>query len=124
MSYQIVKSALYDATTKELVTVEKSNNDTSPYREMRRPFASVVEIYRIIIWVAEGCLQMRKWNKAFETLFVEYPDLVITEREWQYYWSKDCSYDMMMQLEQSKKRRAQHQCVQIVNRFKQLANIA
>lgn len=124
MSYQKVKSARYDADTKELVTVEKCNNDTAPYMEVRRPFASVVEIYRIITWVAEGCLQMRKWSKEFETLFAEYPYLATTRQEWDYYMSKDCSYEEMMRLRQEKKRRAQHQCVQIVNRFKKLAKIA
>lgn len=76
MSYQIITQMVYNAHTHQIETWQHSNNvwprtDHFHVLDVRTD----EQLFRFITLVAEGLWQTRKWRKAFETLFREYPEL-------------------------------------------------
>ena len=78
------------------------------------------QLFRFITMVAEGSWQTRKWRKAFETQFREYPELRMDSyrdelkgKSWPEYCAVCRRYEEL----------ARSKCVEIAARFRQLAKI-
>lgn len=78
MSHQIITRMAYNAKTKQIETWQHSNNvwpRTDYYYAL--DVRTDEQMFGFITLVAEGAWQGRKWEKAFKTLFCEYPELVM-----------------------------------------------
>ena len=76
MGYQIITKMVYNARTRQIGTWQHSNNVRPRIDHFRALDVRTDEqLFRFITMVAEGSWQTRKWRKAFETLFREYPEL-------------------------------------------------
>lgn len=76
-------------------------------------------MFGFITLVAEGAWQGRKWEKAFKTLFCEYPELVMDS----YKHELNKSYEENCAIRRKYKELARSKRDEIVARFKQLAGI-
>ena len=121
MGYQIITKMVYNARTHQIETWQHSNNvrprtDHFCVLEVRTD----EQLFRFITMVAEGSWQTRKWRKAFETLFREYPELrmdfyrdELKGKSWPEYCAVCRRYEEL----------ARSKCVEIAARFRQLAKI-
>lgn len=76
MSYQIITKMIYNAHTHQIETWQHSNNVWPRIDHfLALDVRTDEQLFRFISLVAEGTWQTRKWSKAFETLFREYPEL-------------------------------------------------
>lgn len=79
MSYQIITKMVYNAQTKQIETWQHSNNvwpKTDHFYAM--DVKTDKQMFEFIKLVADGSWQGRKWRKEFNTLFEEYPELVMS----------------------------------------------
>lgn len=121
MSYQIITKMIYNARTCRIETWQHSNNvwpGTDHFHAL--DVRTDEQLFRFINLVAEGMWQTRKWRKAFETLFREYPELCMD-----FYrdelrgksWSEYCA------IRHKYKELAWSKCGEIAARFRQLVKI-
>ena len=101
MSYQIITKMAYNAKNKQIETWQHSNN----------VWPKTDQFYD---------LEVRKWRKAFNILFEEYPELVMSSYEHELEgrpWKEYCA------ICRKHEGLAESKCNEIVARFKQLAGI-
>lgn len=121
MSHQIITRMAYNAKTKQIETWQHSNNvwpRTDYYYAL--DVRTDEQMFGFITLVAEGTWQGRKWEKAFKTLFCEYPELVIDS----YKHELNKSYEENCAIRRKYKELARSKRDEIVARFKQLAGIS
>ena len=121
MSYQIITKMAYNAKNKQIETWQHSNNvwpKTDHFYDL--DVKTDKQMFEFIKLVASGSWQVRKWRKAFKTLFCEYPELVMDSykhelegRPWKEYCAICRKHEGL----------AESKCNEIVARFKQLAGI-
>ena len=75
MSYQVITKMAYNAETRQIETWRHSNNVWPRTDYFYSLDATDDNIFDVVKWVARGEWQTRKWAKAFNTLFVEFPSL-------------------------------------------------
>lgn len=120
MSHQIITRMAYNAKTKQIETWQHSNNvwpRTDYYYAL--DVRTDEQMLEFITLVAEGAWQGRKWEKAFKTLFCEYPELVMDS----YKHELNKSYEENCAIRRKYKELARSKRDEIVARFKQLAGI-
>lgn len=121
MSYQIITKMIYNARTCRIETWQHSNNVWPRIDYFRALDVRTDEqLFHFISLAAEGTWQTRKWRKAFETLFREYPELRMDSyrdelrgKSWPEYCAIRCKY----------KELAWSKCGEIAARFRQLVKI-
>ena len=121
MGYQIITKMVYNARTHQIETWQHSNNVRPRIDHFRALEVRTDEqLFRFIKLVAEGSWRTRKWCKAFETLFREYPELRMDSyrdelkgKSWPEYCAVCRRYEEL----------AGSKCGEIAARFRQLAKI-
>ncbi len=121
MSHQIITKMVYNARTCQIETWQHSNNvwpriDHFHVLDVRTD----EQLFSFITLVAEGLWQARKWRKAFETLFREYPELCMDSYRDELdgkSWSEYCA------IRRRYKELAGSKCGEIAARFRRLAKI-
>lgn len=122
MSYQIITKMTYNARTQHIETWQHSNNvwpKTDDFYAM--DVGTDEKMFQFIKLIAERSWQSRKWQKKFEILFKEYPELLMdsykdelkNSSSWEEYCAICRKYE---ELAESKRG-------EIVARFKQLVKI-
>lgn len=121
MSYQIITKMAYNAQTKQIETWQHSNNvwpKTDHFYVM--DVKTDKQMFDFIKLVADSSWQGRKWRKEFNTLFAQYPELVMSSyihelegKPWKEYCAIRRKHEAV----------AESKCSEIVARFKQLAEI-
>lgn len=121
MSHQIITKMVYNARTHQIETWQHSNNvwpRTDHFHVL--DVGTDEQLFRFIKLVAESSWQTRKWRKAFETLFREYPELRMDSyldelkgKSWPEYCAIRRRYEEL----------ARSKCGEIAARFRQLAKI-
>lgn len=121
MSHQVITRMAYNAKTKQIETWQHSNNvwpTTDHFYAL--DVKTDEQMFEFITLIANGLWQVRKWRKAFKTLFEEYPELVRSSYEhelrgqpWKAYCAICKKYEEL----------AQSKCNEIVARFRQLTGI-
>ena len=121
MGYQIITKMVYNVRTHQIETWQHSNNvwpRTDYFHAL--DVRTDEQLFRFITMVAEGSWQTRKWRKAFETLFREYPELHMDSyrdglngKSWPEYCAVCRKYEEL----------AESKCGEIAARFRQLAKI-
>ena len=121
MSYQIITKMVYNAQTKQIETWQHSNNvwpKTDHFYAM--DVKTDKQMFEFIKLVADGSWQGRKWRKEFNTLFEEYPELVMSSYEHELEGRPRKEYCAICRKHEGL---AESKCSEIVARFKQLAGI-
>lgn len=121
MSHQIITRMAYNARTGQIETWQHSNNvwpKTDHFYAL--DVKTDKQMFDFITLVANGSWQTRKWKKAFNTIFEEFPELVMSSYEHELVgkpWKEYCAICRKYEeLTESKSN-------EIVARFKQLAKI-
>ena len=121
MSHQIVTKMVYNARTHQIETWQHSNNVRPRIDHFRvLDVRTDEQLFRFIKLVAEGSWQTRKWRKAFETLFREYPELRMDSYRDEFRgksWLEYCAFRRKYE------ELAGSKCGEIAARFRQLAKI-
>lgn len=122
MSHQIITKMTYNAKTRHIETWQHSNNVWPITDHFYALDVDTDEkMFQFIKLIAGRLWQSRKWQKQFEILFMEYPELRMDSYEnelknsssWEE-WCAICrKYDEL----------AECKCSEIVARFKQLVKI-
>ena len=121
MSHQIITRMAYNAKTRQIETWQHSSNiwpKTDHFHAL--DVKTDEQILEFITLIANGLWQGRKWEKAFNTLSEEYPELVMSSYKHELDgkpWTEYCAICRKYEgLAKSKSN-------EIVARFKQLAGI-
>ena len=118
MSYLIITKMAYNAETRQIETWQHSNN-VWPRTDYFYSFdATEDNLFNLVKWVAGGDWHTRKWAKAFNTLFAEYPEL-IARHDNNFVNYDDHHYMVYLANVEAWRNRAA-----IVARFRELTNIA
>ncbi|CAK7085359.1 MULTISPECIES: hypothetical protein [Bacteroidales] len=121
MSHQIITRMAYNAKTRQIETWQHSNNVwpiTDHFYAL--DVKTDEQMFEFITLIANGLWQGRKWEKAFNTLFEEYPELVMSSYKHELDdkpWTEYCA------ICQKYEELAKSKCDEIVARFKHLTGI-
>lgn len=110
----------YNAKTRQIETWQHSNNEYPRTDYYHALDATDDNLFRIIIWIAQGCWQARKWQKQLKVLFSEFPELI----EWRQINDSYGTYDDNRYLMCLADMMAKSNKAAIVGRFRELAKIA
>ena len=121
MSHQIITRMVYNAKTRQIETWQHSSSvwpKTDHFHAL--DVKTDEQMLEFITLIANGLWQGRKGEKAFNTLFEEYPELVMSSYEhelkgqpWKAYCAICKKYEEL----------AKSKCDEIVVRFKHLTGI-
>lgn len=121
MSHQIITKMVYNTKTRHIETWQHSNNvwpRTDYFYAM--DVGTDEKMFQFIKFIAERSWQGRKWQRQFEILFKEYPELRMDSYEHELRgkpWKEYCA------IRRKYEELAESKCGEIVARFKQLVNI-
>lgn len=119
MSYQIITKMAYNAETRQIETLQHSDN-IWPRTDYFYSFnATDDNIFNFIKWHADGAWQSHKWCKEFAAVFVEFPELI----EWRTALNAPGTYDDCRYLAHLADVEAERNKAAIVARFRELAKI-